>query len=202
MERNPNEGLNAQTGGQSGTAGTSGFGAAGAAGAAGGSGGQERYGSTGGASGLGGAGTAAGTYGSGATGGSMGSTIDESKVQKGKEAVAEKLGTARDKVGELKSTLADKLEAGAEKLRQRAHPGTGTYAGATGTGSVAVESDDRMAGATDKLARGMQSTATWIRDADLDSVKNDVERQVREHPGRTLLIAAGVGYLLGKAFRR
>jgi hypothetical protein len=29
-----------------------------------------------------------------------------------------------------------------------------------------------------------------------------VERQVKDHPGRTLLVALGVGYLLGKAFRK
>ena len=28
-----------------------------------------------------------------------------------------------------------------------------------------------------------------------------LEKQVKEHPGRTLLIAAGLGYLIGKAFR-
>jgi hypothetical protein len=28
-----------------------------------------------------------------------------------------------------------------------------------------------------------------------------IEQQVKEHPGRTLLIAAGLGYLLGKALR-
>jgi hypothetical protein len=29
-----------------------------------------------------------------------------------------------------------------------------------------------------------------------------VERQVKEHPGRTLLVALGLGYLLGRAVRR
>ena len=38
--------------------------------------------------------------------------------------------------------------------------------------------------------------------ADLDSLKSGIERQVKEHPGRTLLIAAGLGYLLGKAVRK
>jgi len=28
-----------------------------------------------------------------------------------------------------------------------------------------------------------------------------MEREVKEHPGRTLLIAVGLGYLIGKAFR-
>jgi ElaB/YqjD/DUF883 family membrane-anchored ribosome-binding protein len=33
-------------------------------------------------------------------------------------------------------------------------------------------------------------------------MKHGIEQQVRDHPGRTLLIAAGLGYLIGKAFRR
>jgi len=32
-------------------------------------------------------------------------------------------------------------------------------------------------------------------------MKSGIERQVKDHPGRTLAIAVGVGYLLGKAIR-
>ena len=116
-----------------------------------------------------------------------------------------KLGRVKGKIGErageLKSSLADKLEQGAEKLRQRAHAG-GQYAGATADGSVSVSENDKITQVADKVAGGMQSTAEWVRNADLDSVKGDIERQVKDHPARSLLVAVGVGYLLGKAFRR
>ena len=117
-----------------------------------------------------------------------------SKVEKAKEKIGER-------AGELKSSLADKLEQGAEKLRQRAQGG-GQYAAATGEGSVGVAENDKIAQVADKVAGGMQSTANWVRNADLESVKGDVERQVKEHPARSLLVAVGLGYLLGKAFRR
>jgi hypothetical protein len=98
-----------------------------------------------------------------------------------------KFGKAKDKIGErageLKSSLADKLEQGAEKLRQRAHGGA-QYAGATAEGTVSVAENDKIAKVADK------------------SVKGDVERQVKEHPARSLIVAVGLGYLLGKAFRR
>jgi hypothetical protein len=71
-----------------------------------------------------------------------------------------------------------------------------------GSGSAALSSDDRMAAVSNRVAGGMQQTADWIRDADVESMKAGIEQQVKEHPGRTLLIAAGIGYLLGKAFRR
>ena len=51
----------------------------------------------------------------------------------------------------------------------------------------------------DQLARGLDGTAQWLRDGDL---KGDIENQIKTNPGRTLLIAAGLGYLLGKAFRK
>jgi hypothetical protein len=122
------------------------------------------------------------------------------------EGVGGKVGKAREKIseraGELKTSLADKLEQGAEKLRQRAQGGTGQYAGATGDGTVGVSQNDKMTQVADKVAGGMQSTANWVRNADLETVKGDIERQVKEHPARSLLVAVGLGYVLGKAFRR
>jgi ElaB/YqjD/DUF883 family membrane-anchored ribosome-binding protein len=111
--------------------------------------------------------------------------------------------TVRDKAGSLKHSLADALESGAEKLRTQG-AGGGQYAGAMATGgSDAMVSDgSRTAGATNQIAGGLQASADWLRDADLDSMKSGIERQVKDHPGRTLAIAVGVGYLLGKAIRK
>jgi hypothetical protein len=58
-----------------------------------------------------------------------------------------------------------------------------------------------MAQMSGQVAGGMEKTADWLRDADLDGLRMGIEQQVKEHPGRTLLIAAGLGYLLGKALR-
>jgi hypothetical protein len=121
------------------------------------------------------------------------------------ESTSGKFGKAKERIGErageLKSSLADKLEHGAERLRQRAHGGA-QYAGATADGGVTVAENDKMAQVADKVAGGMQSTANWVRNADLESVKGDLERQVKDHPARSLIVAVGLGYLLGKAFRR
>ena len=109
--------------------------------------------------------------------------------------------SVRDRAGNLKDSLADALETGANKLRQRGVP-SGQLAGTTGSGSTAVEHDGRIAEVTTNVAGGMSATASWLRDADIDGLKIGIERQVKEHPGRTLLIAIGMGYLIGKAFRR
>ena len=117
-------------------------------------------------------------------------------VEQVKAGAQDKLGKAKEKARELQATLADRLDAGAEKLRQRKQ--NTTLAAATTDGTAAIASDDRMAKVNDSLASGMTKSADWLRNGDL---KADIEHQVRENPGRTLLIALGVGYLLGKAFR-
>jgi hypothetical protein len=118
------------------------------------------------------------------------------KTDQAKAAVQDKFGQVKDKARELQSTLADRLDAGADKLRQRTQ--SSTVAGATQGGSVSATADSRMANMQDSVARGMNKSADWLRNGDL---RADVERQVRENPGRSLLIALGLGYVLGKAFR-
>jgi ElaB/YqjD/DUF883 family membrane-anchored ribosome-binding protein len=119
-----------------------------------------------------------------------------------REKLADVGSTARERAGNLKDSLADALESSADKLRQRAGGQGGQLAGTTGTSSVAVENDGRVTDVANRVAGGMQASADWLRDADIDGLKMGIEKQVKEHPGRTLLIAVGLGYLLGKALRK
>ena len=228
MERNPNDNLNSQSGSSSTGAGPesgyeSGSSSSSASGGYGGAAGLSNtgsqgfgasgsdassFGSTGGSS-AGTSGTSgsssfgAGSSGSGSFGSSTDSFADKAKdsLSDAKDKAKSGLAGAKDKATELKATLADKLEAGANKLRSQ-QTSTGAYAGAgTGAPSVAVE-NGQLGQLTDKLATGMQGTADFIRNADLDQMKSGIEKQVKENPGRSLLIAAGLGYLLGKAFRK
>ena len=139
--------------------------------------------------------------------GTMGGDNLADKAKNMASTAGEKLSSAgstvRDKAGTLKNSLADALESGAEKLRSQG-AGGGQFAGASATGGSAsmVSDGSRTQGATNQIAGGLQASADWLRDADLDSMKSGIERQVKEHPGRTLAIAVGVGYLLGKAIRK
>ena len=119
------------------------------------------------------------------------------------EKLADAGSTVRDKAGSLKHSLADALESGAERLRKQA-AGGGQTAGAAATGeSVGMVADqpNRVADMSNQVAGGLQASADWLRDADLDGLKSGLERQVKDHPGRTLAVAVGLGYLLGKAIR-
>ena len=193
MERNDNLGNigDASAAGQGGTTG-------GAAGGTGGYGGSSAFGGTSDVSGSSTSGFGAEATGSEGTAG----LADRAKDAAGgaKERLSDVGSTVRDRAGQAKNSLADALEAGAERLRNR---GGQQLAGSTGYGEGSVAPDGgRVAEIGDRVAGGLQSSADWLREADLDGLRQGVEKQVRENPGRTLLIAVGLGYLLGKAFRR
>lgn len=195
MVHNPNDDFNGQGAGLGGTSGSS-------------TGGFGNSGDVSGSAGYGASGASAGTSGMGAEADHRIDQVKDKASQAkdkanqfagtARERATELAGTARERAGELKSSLADKLEQGADKLRSRG--GSASFAGAAGDGSVAM--DNRADQITTRLAGGMQSSAEWLREADLDNMRVGIERQVRENPGRSLLVAVGLGYLLGKAFRR
>ncbi|MFN2565713.1 MAG: hypothetical protein ABR499_12010 [Gemmatimonadaceae bacterium] len=191
-------GVGGAAGGTGGYGGTSGFGGTSDVGGTGGG-----FGATGGAGGAG----ASGGFGGGTSGGDAGGAggiADRAKNVAGQaqERLSDVGSTVRDRAGNVKNTLADALEAGAERLRSRG--GQQQLAGTTGSveGSTSIDGGGRVAEIGNRVAGGLQTSADWLREADLDGLRQGVERQVRENPGRTLLIAVGLGYLLGKAFRR
>lgn len=208
MERNNDDlsgsGFGGSTGGSSGsTGGTSGYG-------------TGSTGSTGGTSGFGTSGDQTGSAGYGSTAptgnvGNIGTTTDtgtstgtetsgitdraRNLVGNAGEKLADVGSSVRERAGTAKTSLADMLETGAEKLRGRTQETVGA------DGSLAL-TEGRTTQVNDRLASGMQSAANLLRDTDLDGVKTGIERQVRENPARSLLVAVGLGYLLGKALRR
>jgi ElaB/YqjD/DUF883 family membrane-anchored ribosome-binding protein len=210
MERNTNDSFGNQNPGDASTG--AGFGGTGGTGSQAGSQGTN-------ASGTGGfGGSASGNSGTGGYAGasdasfSRDTSIDSAGVaDRARNAVGtaqEKLADAgssvRERAGSLKNSLADALESGAERLRQQA-AGGGQTAGAAATGgSVGMVADqpNRMNDMSNQVAGGLQGAADWLRDADLDGLKSGLERQVKDHPGRTLAVAVGLGYLLGKAIRK
>jgi hypothetical protein len=118
------------------------------------------------------------------------------KLSQARDVAGERLGQARERATELKATLADKLEQGAQSLRQQ-QGGAQQFAGANGATADAAAGLGKYAA---PAAVAMEKTAGFLRgEGDL---KGAIEEQVRTAPGRTLLIAVGLGYLLGKAIRR
>jgi len=197
------------TGGGSTAGGTGGYGGTSGASGSSGFGGTSDVGGS--ASGFGATGGSGGGFsGAGSTGGLGGTSGGESggmeerarDVASGARDRLSNVGsTVRERAGQAKNTLADALQAGAERLRTRG--GSQQLAGSTGYGESSMATDGgRVADLGQRVAGGLQTSADWLREADIDGLRQGVERQVRDNPGRTLLIAVGLGYLLGKAFRR
>ena len=106
----------------------------------------------------------------------------------------ETAASVRDRAVQMKTQLADKLETGAGRLRQRA-TNTKKLDNAIST------TKQRVVETSDRVAAGMERSADWLRNANVTSFQQGLERQVRDNPGRTLLIAGAIGYLLGRAFK-
>jgi ElaB/YqjD/DUF883 family membrane-anchored ribosome-binding protein len=106
----------------------------------------------------------------------------------------ESAASLRERAVQLKTQLADRLETNADRLRRRAND-TAKLDDAIAT------TKERVADASDRVASGMEKSADWLRSANMSNLQNGLERQVKENPGRTLLIAAGIGYLLGRVFK-
>jgi ElaB/YqjD/DUF883 family membrane-anchored ribosome-binding protein len=53
-----------------------------------------------------------------------------------------------------------------------------------------------------QASRWLNASADYVRDLDFQTVKSDIEDKVRRNPGRSLLIAAAAGLIIGSLFRR
>jgi len=92
------------------------------------------------------------------------------------DAAASKVDSAMTATGEQMSTLA-------QTVRENAPEGK--------AGEVASK-------AADALDRGGE----YLQTADLQMVRGDLERVIREHPIESLLVGVGIGYLVARATRR
>lgn len=86
----------------------------------------------------------------------------------------------------IKDTVADKLHAVAGAIQQKA----------------GQNQENAVAGYAGQAAGWLDDAAEYVRDVDQRKVKADLQKQVRNNPGRSLLVAGAAGLLLGFLFRR
>lgn len=64
---------------------------------------------------------------------------------------------------------------------------------------------DRVAGARARLqaraSHAVEVSTDYLRGHDLDEMRGDLEREIRAHPIKSIAIALGAGYVLGRLFR-
>jgi ElaB/YqjD/DUF883 family membrane-anchored ribosome-binding protein len=103
-----------------------------------------------------------------------------------KQKVSEAGRQATDKIDEKRGPAADALQSAASTLHEKAED----LAGGETVKSVAHSAAEKL-----------ESTAGYIREHDVRAMLSDVEGIVKRNPGPSLLIAAAIGFLIGRAFR-
>ncbi|HET9012222.1 MAG TPA: hypothetical protein VFN38_10440 [Gemmatimonadaceae bacterium] len=99
----------------------------------------------------------------------------------------------RGKVGNMQAGLADLLDSSAQVIRSRGNAASDAADGAAGDGAA-----ERLAASGEATAAVLERGAMWLRENDLSDIEERVTAELREHPARTLLVAAGVGFLLSR----
>ena len=88
----------------------------------------------------------------------------------------------------VKSTVSEKLHNAAQSLREKSQAFSGK--------------NQDLAGYGNQTADWLNRSAAYIEGINPQKIKGDIQNQVQQSPGRSLLIAAGVGLVLGSLFRR
>ena len=111
------------------------------------------------------------------------------------------LDAVRSGTGNVQATLADRLEASAETIREAlgAHRAAERAPRVRRSRSPGAHRRAVEAGVT--VANRMDDTAMWLRENDLSDIGSLLRRELRDRPGRVALIALGVGILIGRASR-
>jgi ElaB/YqjD/DUF883 family membrane-anchored ribosome-binding protein len=87
---------------------------------------------------------------------------------------------------DVRQRVADKLHDAAENIQSKA----------------AQNQQSTMANYANTAAGWLDDTSDYIRNADSQKIKSDIQTQVKRNPGRSLLIAGAAGLLLGVLIRR
>jgi hypothetical protein len=109
------------------------------------------------------------------------------------EKVSGVVESVRGRTGNMQASIADLLESSAQVIRSRGARANDVAGGALGDGAA-----ERLARSGEVTAAVLERGAMWLRENDLSDVEARVTNQLREHPTRTLLVAAGIGYLLSR----
>jgi ElaB/YqjD/DUF883 family membrane-anchored ribosome-binding protein len=107
----------------------------------------------------------------------------------------------REKAGEVREGVENRLDGALDQTANRLQGAAGSLHQAAerleGQGGVRATAG-RWA---HEVADAGESAADYLRDTDMHELSTSLERQVRERPLQTLLVAAAAGWLVGKILR-
>src|ERR1044072_5274727 len=104
--------------------------------------------------------------------------------RKAADVIEDKVGEARERLSEVARGAGERYQKVAEEMRREDERAT-------------QAAREKVGGAVKGIRAGYGKVSKNV-----GSVTEDVADYVRDNPGRSLLIAAGVGFLVGLLFRR
>ena len=102
----------------------------------------------------------------------------------------------KDKVSEMGQTAADKID----DNRDAAAGGLEKAAMALHENAEGLPGGEKVSDLAHVTAEKLNSTAEYVREHDVNRMMTDVETLVKNNPGPSLVAAAVIGFLVGRAF--
>ncbi len=115
----------------------------------------------------------------------------------------EKAGVVKDKAADVASQVQDKAGAVGEQAHAKTDAGMNSAAAGLeqAAGLLRKQGEQRegtLGTAAAKTADTLETASTYLHEKDTDQVVADLEALVRRKPVESVLVAAGIGYLLSK----
>lgn len=112
------------------------------------------------------------------------------------EKISDTATQLKDKVADLGRSAADLVD------ENRAATASGLQSAATAIHERAgsLPGGERISGLAHDAAGKLSSTADYVRDSNVNKMMADVETLVKNNPGPSLIAAAVIGFLVGRAF--
>jgi ElaB/YqjD/DUF883 family membrane-anchored ribosome-binding protein len=130
-----------------------------------------------------------------------GSTFSTENISDTAQNVKEKVTDAARKTKEKASDLGRQASEQVDAKRGPAAEGLESAASALHEKAETLPGGDTVRSVAHSTADKLESTAGYIRQHDVKAMMSDVEELVRRNPGPSLLIAATIGFFIGRAFR-
>ena len=112
------------------------------------------------------------------------------------EKISDTAGQVKDKISDLGRAAADKID----HNRGAAASGLQHAASALHDNAESLPGGEKVSSLAHATAETLSSTADYVRDHDVNRMMADVETLVKNNPGRSLLAAGVIGFLVGRAF--
>ena len=118
-------------------------------------------------------------------------------LNEAKDRVSDMTSRVKDKAGQMADTMSEKID----QQRESAADNLDRVASTMHDRAYSIPGGPKVANLTHKVADGMESTASYLRDHDLSQMGKDLMDVCRRYPTQSFVAALAIGFLLGRSRR-